>query len=115
MFGKMQWMLDGLNVYTDKAVHNLWRTKGLIFSSKCILALVDTGMTREDAYVVVQRNAMQVWEDIQQAVDGPSYRERLEADPECKIPTEVLDKIFDPWQFLQRKGVMFDKLKTLEF
>ena len=115
MFGKMQWMLDGLNVYTDKAVHNLWRTKGLIFSSKCILALVDTGMTREDAYVVVQRNAMQVWEDIQQAVDGPSYRERLEADPECKIPAEVLDKIFDPWQFLQRKGVMFDKLKTLEF
>ena len=115
MFGKMQWMLDGLNVYTNKAEHNLWRTKGLIFSSKCILALVDTGMTREDAYVVVQRNAMQVWEDIQQAVDGPTYRERLEADPECKLTKEVLDKIFDPWQFLQRKDVMFDKLKTLEF
>ena len=115
MFGKMQWMLDGLNVYTKKSEHNLWRTKGLIFSSKCILALVDTGMTREDAYVVVQRNAMQVWDDIQQAVDGPSYRERLEADPECPLTAEQLDKIFDPWSFLQRKDVMFDKLKTLEF
>ena len=115
MFGKMQWMLDGLNVYTNKSEHNLWRTKGLIFSSKCILALVDTGMTREDAYVVVQRNAMQVWEDIQQAVDGPTYRERLEQDPECPLTKEQLDTIFDPWQFLQRKDVMFDKLKALEF
>ncbi len=115
MFGKMQWMLDGLNVYTNKSEHNLWRTKGLIFSSKCILALVDTGMTREDAYVVVQRNAMQVWEDIQQAVDGPTYRERLEADPECPLTAEQLDAIFDPWQFLQRKDVMFKKLEALEF
>ncbi len=115
MFGKMQWMLDGLNVYTNKSEHNLWRTKGLIFSSKCILALVDTGMTREDAYVVVQRNAMQVWEDIQQAVNGPTYRERLEADPECPLTAEQLDAIFDPWQFLQRKDVMFKKLEALEF
>lgn len=115
MFGKMQWMLDGLNVYTNKSEHNLWRTKGLIFSSKCILALVDTGMTREDAYVVVQRNAMKVWDDIQQAVDGPTYRERLEEDPECPLSAEQLDKIFDPWDFLQRKDVLFGRLRELEF
>ena len=115
MFGKMQWMLDGLNVYTNKSIQNLWRTKGLIFSSKCILALVDTGMTREDAYVVVQRNAMAVWEDIQQAVDGPTYRERLEADPDCLLTKEKLDEIFDPWAFLTRKDAVFDRLKTLEF
>ena len=115
MFGKMQWMLDGLNVYTNKSIQNLWRTKGLIFSSKCILALVDTGMTREDAYVVVQRNAMAVWEDIQQAVDGPTYRERLEADQDCPLTKEKLDEIFDPWAFLTRKDAVFDRLKTLEF
>ena len=115
MFGKMQWMLDGLNVYPKKSEQNLWRTKGLIFSSKVILALVDAGMTREGAYVVVQRNAMAVWEDIQQAQDGPTYRERLEADADCPLTAEQLDKIFDPWAFLTRKGEVFDRLKTLEF
>ena len=115
MFGKMQWMLDGLNVYTAKSEHNLWRTRGLIFSSRVILGLVDTGMTREDAYVVVQRNAMKVWEDIQQAVEGPTFRQNLEADAECPLTAEQLDTIFDPQAFLGRKDVMFDKLKELEF
>ena len=115
MFGKMQWMLDGLNVYPHKSEENLWRTKGLIFSSKVILALVDTGMSREDAYVIVQRNAMCVWDDIQQARNGASYRERLEADPECPLSAEKLDEIFDPWAFLSRKGEVFDRLKQLQF
>ena len=44
MFGKMQWMLDGLQTYPAKMEHNLWRTKGLIFSSKVLLALVDAGI-----------------------------------------------------------------------
>ncbi|MEG2533946.1 MAG: adenylosuccinate lyase, partial [Gordonibacter sp.] len=115
MFGKMQWMLDGLQTYPAKMEHNLWRTKGLIFSSKVLLALVDTGISREDAYVIVQRNAMKVWEDIQNAVDGPTYRENLEADPEANLAAEVLDKIFDPWDFLERKDIVFDRLQALEF
>ena len=77
--------------------------------------LVDTGISREDAYVIVQRNAMKVWEDIQNAVDGPTYRENLEADPEANLSAEVLDEIFDPWDFLTRKDVVFDRLKELEF
>ena len=113
--GKMQWMLDGLQTYPAKMEHNLWRTRGLIFSSKVLLALVDTGISREDAYVIVQRNAMKVWEDIQNAVDGPTYRENLEADPEANLKPEVLDEIFDPWDFLTRKDVVFDRLKELEF
>ena len=115
MFGKMQWMLDGLQTYPAKMEHNLWRTRGLIFSSKVLLALVDTGISREDAYVIVQRNAMKVWEDIQNAVDGPTYRENLEADPEANLKPEVLDEIFDPWDFLTHKDVVFDRLKELEF
>ena len=115
MFSKMQWMLDGLNVYVNKSLHNLWRTRGLIFSSKVILALVDTGMTREDAYVIVQRNAMKVWDDIQQAIDGPTFRENLEADSDCPLTEAQLDAIFDPESFLGHKAVIFDKLKSLEF
>ncbi|NGM17851.1 adenylosuccinate lyase [Xiamenia xianingshaonis] len=117
MFGKMQWMLDGLQTYPAKMEHNLWRTRGLIFSSKVLLALVDSGMTREDAYVVVQRNAMKVWEDIQNATDGPTYRQRLEADEEAAaaLSAEKLDEIFDPWDFLTRKDVVFERLESLAF
>ena len=115
MFGKMQPLLDGLFTYPAKMEANLWRTRGLIFSSKVLLALVQTGITREDAYVIVQRNAMQVWEDIQNAVDGPTYRERLEADPDVNLTAEQLDAIFDPWAFLTRKDAIFARLESCEF
>lgn len=117
MFAKMQWMLDGLQTYPDKMIHNLERTRGLIFSSKVLLALVDAGLSREDAYVIVQCNAMKVWEDIQNAVAGPTYRERLEADEEAAalLSAEKLDEIFDPWDFLTRKDVVFERLESLEF
>ncbi len=115
MFGKMQWMLDGLQTYPDKMEHNLWRTRGLIFSSKVLLALVDTGITREDAYVIVQRNAMKVWSDIQNAVSGLTYRENLEADPDCTLTSAQLDEIFDPWDFLTRIDAVFKRLEDLKF
>ncbi len=115
MFGKMQPLLDGLFTYPAKMERNLWRTRGLIFSSKVLLALVQTGITREDAYVIVQRNAMAVWEDIQNAVDGPTYRERLEADPDARLTAEQLDAIFDPRAFLTRKDAIFARLRELSF
>jgi len=115
MFGKMQPLIEGLRTYPAKMEHNLWRTRGLIFSSKVILALVNTGITREDAYVIVQRNAMKVWEDIQNAIDGPTYRERLEADPDCTLSADELDAIFDPWAFLTRKDAIFERLEACEF
>lgn len=115
MFGKMQPLLENLFVYPAKMEHNLWRTRGLIFSSKVLLALVQTGITREDAYAIVQRNAMQVWEDIQNAVDGPTYRERLEADPDANLTSEQLDEIFDPRAFLTRADVIFERLEEVEF
>lgn len=115
MFAKMQTMLEGLQTYPAKMEHNLNRTRGLIYSSKVLLALVDTGISREDAYVIVQRNAMKVWDDIQNAIDGPSYRECLEADPEAALSADVLDQIFDPWNFLSRKDVVFDRLDKLTF
>lgn len=122
MYSKMQWMLDGLQVYPDKMAHNLWRTRGLIFSSKVLLALVEAGMTREDAYVVVQRNAMQVWEDIQNAVDGPTFQERVLADEQVTalldagaLTREQVNAIFDPKAFLTRVDGVFDRLEALTF
>ena len=115
MFGKMQWMLDGLLTYPNKMQHNLWRTRGLIFSSKVLLALVNTGITREDAYVIVQRNAMVVWQDIQNAAKGKTFRERIEADADANLSKTELDKIFDPQAFLKNKGEVFKRLEGLEF
>ena len=113
--GKMEFILGGLKLYPENSKANLHRTRGLIFSSRVILALVNTGITREDAYVIVQRNAMKVWGDLQQAVEGPSFRENLEADEDCTLSSEQLDDIFDPWAFLQRKDVIFERLEALEF
>ncbi|MGN0302465.1 MAG: adenylosuccinate lyase [Anaerotardibacter sp.] len=115
MFDKLHWILDGLQTYPESMIANLNKTRGLIFSSKVLLALVDTGITREDAYVIVQRNAMATWKDVQLAQPGPTYRERLEADPETNLTKEQLDAIFDPWAFLTRKDEAFKKLEALEF
>jgi len=118
LLSKLEWILDGLQVYPERMRANLEATKGLIYSSKVLLALVDAGMLREDAYVVVQRNAMKVWDAIQRGdANGPTYRETLEADPDVtsRLDAARLDELFDPWGFLSRVGTVFEKVETLEF
>jgi len=115
LLGKLEWILDGMVLYPERMKANVDATRGLIFSSRVLLKLVDTGITREDAYVIVQRNAMQVWDDIQQARPGKTYRELLEADPECTLDAAQLDEVFDPWAFLGRIDVLFDRVQALEF
>ena len=115
MFQCLIRIIDGLILYPKSMEANLNRTRGLIYSSKVLLALVDTGITREAAYAIVQRNSMQVWEDVQQARSGKTLRERLEDDPECTLTSEQLDAIFDPWSFLGRIGMVFDRLEELSF
>ena len=108
-------ILDGLVLYPARMEANLNSTRGLIFSSKVLLALVDTGITREDAYKIVQRNSMAVWDDVQQARAGKTLRERLEDDDECTLTPAELDQIFDPRAFLTRVDVVFDRLEQLSF
>ena len=108
-------ILDGLVLYPARMEANLNSTRGLIFSSKVLLALVDTGITREEAYSIVQRNSMAVWDDVQQARPGATLRERLEADEDCKLSVAELDEIFDPRAFLTRIDVVFDRLGELNF
>lgn len=108
-------IVDGLILYPARMKANLDLTRGLIYSSKVLLALVDTGISREDAYKIVQRNSMAVWDDVHAAVDGLDLRARLEADPECTVMSETLDEIFDPWDFLTRRDVLFDRLEQLSF
>jgi len=117
ILSKLEWILDGLVTYPANMLANLNKTRGLIYSSRVLLALVDAGMSREDAYAVVQRNAMKVWDDLQQARSGMTFREQLEADVEASglLTSDVLDACFDPWAFLERSGVLFERLEGLEF
>jgi adenylosuccinate lyase len=106
---RLAWMLDGLQVYPKNMLHNLERMRGLVYSSRVLLAFVDTGMLREDAYEVVQRNAMKTW-----AGEG-TFEENLIADPDTPLAAEALSAIFDPMVFLSRKDVVFERLEDLSF
>jgi adenylosuccinate lyase len=61
MMGRMTRVVSGLLVYPDAMRENLERSRGMVFSQTLLLALVDTGLTREEAYALVQENAMKVW------------------------------------------------------
>ncbi|MCL2654542.1 MAG: lyase family protein, partial [Coriobacteriia bacterium] len=114
MLDKLLWILDGLVLYPESMLANLNRTRGLIYSSRVLLALVDTDMLREDAYAIVQDNAMAVWADIQQAREGASFPERLVADERCPLSADELAKICDPWAFLGRTDPIFERIAALE-
>ena len=112
---KMENILDNLVLYRENSVANLNRTRGLIYSSRVLLALVNTGITREEAYKIVQRNAMKVWQDLQNARAGLDFRELLEKDGDCSLSSKQLDDIFNPQSFLTRKSVIFERLENLNF
>lgn len=91
MLHKLLWLVDGLVVNPDRMLANLEMSHGLIFSQQVMLAMARKGLPRQDAYVIVQRNAMESWNT------GRSFKELLMADPEIgeHFSGEELDQIFD--------------------
>jgi len=80
-----------LNVYPERMRQNLELTQGLVFSQRVLLALIETGLSRQDAYAIVQRNAMRAWKE------RAPFRAFLEADPDLasRLDAAKLDEIFD--------------------
>ncbi|MSQ06474.1 MAG: adenylosuccinate lyase [Dehalococcoidia bacterium] len=80
-----------LKVYPDRMWANVESSRGLVFSQRVLLALIDKGMAREAAYKVVQRNAMRSWDH------NEDFRQLLRADPEASahLPAEELESLFD--------------------
>ncbi len=78
MLLKMTDLVKGMGVYPDRMLDNINLTGGLIFSQPVLLALVEQGADREEAYALVQRHAMEVWER------GGDFRQLLQDDPEVK-------------------------------
>ncbi len=63
MLYRLKGLLEGLHIYPENMEKNLWLTRGLIFSEKVLLKLVGKGLSREEAYGIVQRNAMRAWRE----------------------------------------------------
>jgi len=76
-----------------------------VFSQPVLLGLVASGMSRDDAYRVVQRNAMRAWDE------GTDFRTLLEADPD--VPNGLLDEAFDLRRSLRNLHVVFEQLDSL--
>jgi adenylosuccinate lyase len=99
-------LLTGLVVFPDRMRANLEASHGLVFSQPVLLGLVASGMSRDDAYRVVQRNAMRAWDE------GVDFRRLLEADPE--VGDALLDDAFDLGRSLVHLDVVFAELDRIE-
>jgi adenylosuccinate lyase len=110
MIEKMRWVVAGLRVFPDRMKANLDASYGLLNSQSVLTALLAKGaLQREDAYALVQRNAMAAWEE------GRPFLELLKSDPEV---TEHLDPAeiegcFDPARYLRDAHVIFERLEAL--
>ena len=103
-------VVSGLRVYPERMLRNLDASFGLVFSQPVLLALVEAGASRDDAYRIVQRNAMLAWQEER------SFRELLVADPEvCAVLDDArLDACFDLKRALANVGRTFDELDRIE-
>ena len=91
MLDRTRGVVEGLVVYADRMRANLDRAAELYFSEAVLLALVEAGMARQEAYVWVQRNAMRAWKG-----EG-TFRGNLAADADvtAKLTSEQLEGLFD--------------------
>lgn len=99
-------IVKNLTVYPENMKRNMDRTLGLIFSQRVLLALIDKGLVREEAYDTVQPNAMKAWE-----LQVP-FRSLIEKDDKITslLTKEELDDCFDPSYHLKNVDVIFDRL-----
>jgi adenylosuccinate lyase len=99
-------VVDRLVVHPDAMTANLDRLKGLIFSQQVLLALTQAGMSREDAYRAVQRNAMVAWQD------GTPFLDQLRADGEVTayLDAQALAGLFDLSTHTRHLGTIFKRV-----
>jgi adenylosuccinate lyase len=99
-------VVERLVVYPDNMARNMDRLRGLVHSQRVLLALTRAGVSREDAYTLVQRNAMKVWEA------GADFLAELAADPEVSaaLSSEELRAQFDLGYHLRHVDTIFDRV-----
>jgi len=99
-------VMKGLQVYPKRMKKNIELTKGLVFSQRTMLALIDKGLSRQAAYKLVQRNAMKAWKG------NKGFLNLLKSDPEvtAALSQEELESLFDYQYYLRYVNEVFERL-----
>ena len=103
---EMTKVLRGLDVRPERMLANLQFAGGVVFSQRVLLALVESGMSREDAYLVVQKAAMQ-------AMDNPGTGFRTLLEKNDQVANRIgarMDEVFDPWSGLEHTDLAYERL-----
>jgi adenylosuccinate lyase len=106
MLDRFAWLLEGLVVRTERMRENLDASHRLYFSQRLLLALVESGLSRDDAYRLVQRHAMRAWDE------GLDFPDLVRADSEIAGRID-LDAVFDLAAYTRNVGVVFERLQAL--
>jgi len=106
MLHRMTGIIDRLVVHSDRMVENLNRMKGLTFSQQILMKLATKGLERQEAYVMVQRNAMKVWEE------GLDFKRLILADQEIgkHLSKDEIEEIFDLDYHLKYVDEIFERV-----
>src|SRR5438132_1638038 len=109
MLDRFGWIMGGLVVYPERMRRNLDASHGLFFSHRLLLALVESGLGRDEAYRAVQRHAMQAWEEER------DFRGLVAADSEFagRLPPDALEAVFDLKASVRHVDVVFERLHAL--
>ncbi len=109
MLDELTRVVDGLVIFPDRMRENLELHGGIAYSQSVLLALVEAGLSRDDAYRIVQRSAAAAWDH------GASFRDAIAADPEVRavLDDTALAGLFEPGRFLRNLGPMFERLEKL--
>ncbi len=109
MLDRFHWIVDGLVVYPERMERNLWSSHGLFFSHRLLLALIEHGLERGDAYRLVQRNAMQAWDEER------DFGELVRADTAIRehLDDAALTDVFDLHATIANLDTTFDRLRRL--
>jgi adenylosuccinate lyase len=108
--GRLAGMMEKLVVHPERMLANMESLGGVVHSGEVLLALTRAGILREDAYRIVQRNAMATWEGLDHG--GRGFRANLEADPEVagRISAAALDAAMDPALHLKALDHIFARV-----
>jgi adenylosuccinate lyase len=110
MLDRMQWIVEGMTIDAARMQSNLESSLGLVHSQTVLTALLQKGtLQREDAYVLVQRNAMAAWDEDR------SFKELLKSDRDVIEHLEVdeIDRCFDVARYLRNTQEIFERLEAL--
>ena len=106
MLDRFSWLVEGLVVRPDRMRENLDASHGLFFSQRVLLALIEAGLPRDEAYALVQRRAMEAWDA------GRDFRDLVAADTEIAGRID-LGATFDLAAYTRHAGIVFDRLAAL--